>query len=122
MGHSYGGGSIVQASSVLGERQLKALVALDPWLDPVNKHVIQHALKMPIICIENEYFTKDRWISGPNDAFAKVNNPSNILRINLKKADHLHQCDLSFILGSLLNIVKHSEKSYDWLLVNVGIV
>ena len=72
-------------------------------------------MQVPIIAIENEYFTKDSFIFEPNEAFAKVNNSEHLIRLNLKKGDHLHQCDISFVLGSLFRIVKHPEK-------NIGII
>lgn len=84
--------------------------------------MLKTPMQVPIIAIENEYFTKDSIIFEPNEAFAKVNNSEHLIRLNLKKGDHLHQCDISFVLGSLFRIVKHPEKSWDWHLVNIGII
>jgi hypothetical protein len=67
MGHSYGGGSIIQASSMMRDRQIKSIVALDPWLAAVNTSLLESNIPHPIISIENDYFTRDKSIALLND-------------------------------------------------------
>jgi hypothetical protein len=51
MGHSYGGGSIIKASSVMGDRPLKSIVVLDPWLGPLDTSLIQTNIGRSVISI-----------------------------------------------------------------------
>lgn len=122
MGHSYGGGTIVQAESMLAGRQVKALVALDPWLVPVKEELLSRGAQLPTLSIENEDFTRDAAIAAANQRFWECSSPSSLIRLNLKHGHHLHQCDLSFILGSTLGLVNQPELSWEWHSTNIGII
>lgn len=106
---------------MLQGRKIKTVVALDPWMEPCSQQVIESTTNSSILVVETEYFTKDPKLSNHNQTFFKYNT-SNCLRYNLKQADHMHQCDMCFTLGSLFGVVKHPESSMKWLLVNQQIV
>lgn len=103
MGHSYGGGTTIQALKDRGDRQFMCGVLLDPWLEAVNHSILKETVSVPLLSLENEFFTVGG-IKRCNDMLKSSNK--NVIRFALARADHLHQCDLSFILGNMLKIVK----------------
>ena len=51
---------------MLAGRQVQAVVALDPWLAPLTEQTIKTPVELPVLSIENEYFTNNSWVAGPN--------------------------------------------------------
>lgn len=51
-----------------------------------------------------------------------LKSSNSMIRLNLAGADHLHQCDLSFILGNMLGIVKKPERSLEFTQINVYLI
>jgi len=55
MGHSFGGGTAIVASS--RDTRLDACIALDGWLVPVEQQIIKNGLNVPFLFIGQTYWT-----------------------------------------------------------------
>ncbi len=60
IGHSTGGGAGVRAA--IRDKRVKAVVGLDPWVEPIKKENISVGLKVPSLILRSK-----QWEVGPNN-------------------------------------------------------
>ncbi len=72
VGHSTGGGADIRVA--LRDKRIKAVIGLDPWVEPIKKENISVGLKVPSLILRSE-----QWEVGPNNdnLGLLVNNSAN---------------------------------------------
>jgi len=64
-GHSTGGGGLVELS--LTDNRVKAVVGMDPWVEPIGESMLSLGMKVPTM-----FFRSSQWAGGINDSFVKI--------------------------------------------------
>lgn len=80
IGHSTGGGGVVKFA--LRDERVKAVVGLDPWVEPIGAAGLEEGLMQEAI-----FFRSTQWTGGINDSFVKI------LALNDVKAPRIYEIE-----------------------------
>lgn len=121
MGHSYGGATAITAYHLMPlslRKRVTSIVLLDPWLFPLLEEHFKAEITCPILILANEEFlyTKDNY---ERNVRFEHRHRSNVSYICWKGASHLHQCDVSFVIGSTLGEITNSKLAGEMFEVNI---
>ena len=87
------------------------LVLLDPWFFPLTDEILKKKISCPVLILANEDFIKNPDMYIRNRKFLVEHKKDKVEYILWKNGHHLHQSDMGFINGNMLQAVKHSHMS-----------
>lgn len=69
--------------------------------------------------LANEHFLENEDVYNRNKEFLKHHKKDRVIYLAWKNADHLHQIDLCFLFGNIMNRIKNPELSLEMLNKNL---
>ena len=98
------------------------IILLDPWFFPLTKDIFRKSIACPLLILANEDFVNNPEMYCYNKKFLEEHKTEKVEYILWKNGHHLHQTDMGFIFGNLLNAVKHSHMSQIFLDLNLDAI
>lgn len=110
IGHSTGGGGAVQLAT--DDTRVKAVVGLDPWVEPIGKKTLQTTIEQPML-----FFRSSAWKDGINDEYIKVIAKNTENTVDIYEIEGTKHQDFSMIyqlepIPSLVGITGKTDVRY----------
>ncbi|EGR31476.1 hypothetical protein IMG5_108686 [Ichthyophthirius multifiliis] len=115
MGHSFGGVTATQSAFL--DKEIKAVIGLDPWLYPQDDQLLDLKYKNPILYINTESFAiknpQYQLIQKCQQIYQAAGDSQNNKIIGfLKNSDHVSMTDICFIIPQesvLIQMIRQTE-------------